>query len=151
MKEIPNKQTLKGHGDYSAYCKVCWRAVYSLWVDDEPPPGTCLHGHAEAHKCPDAVGVAKSTARIRRARELLRNNLGLTRGQMPTEREIRRLMNDGITVWAISDATGFDAETIREAISPNAWVSRRDGAQRSTGRLDPLVKFRTELPQKSHE
>ena len=119
MNEIPNRQTLKGHGDYSAYCKVCWRAVYSLWVDDDPPDGACLHGHAEAHECPDAVGVATSIARIRRARELLRNNLGLTKGTMPTEREIKNLMSEGITVGAISDATGFEADAIREAMSPS--------------------------------
>lgn len=40
MKEI---RTI--NGKFDARCKVCFRAVYRLWVTDEAPPTGCTEGH----------------------------------------------------------------------------------------------------------
>ena len=40
MKEI---RTL--NGKFDARCKSCLKAVYRLWVTDEPPPAGCSEGH----------------------------------------------------------------------------------------------------------
>ena len=47
MKEI---RTL--NGKFDARCKVCFRAVYRLWVTDETPPSGCDEGHdSEPWRC----------------------------------------------------------------------------------------------------
>lgn len=47
MKEI---RTI--NGKFDARCKVCFGAVYRLWVTDEPPPAGCTEGHdQEPWKC----------------------------------------------------------------------------------------------------
>lgn len=62
--DIPDKRSLRDHGPYSAYCKVCWNAVYTLWIDSEPHDGVCIHGCANASDCPDARGRAETAAAI---------------------------------------------------------------------------------------
>lgn len=64
METLPDRRSLKDHGPYSAYCRVCWNPVYSLWIGDEPPPGTCVLGKAVAHECSDAVGRALLSAAV---------------------------------------------------------------------------------------
>lgn len=54
---------------YSAYCKTCWNAVYSLWVDTEHHGGACQFGHQHAHECPDACGRAKFAADMQKLRD----------------------------------------------------------------------------------
>lgn len=50
MAEIAEIRTIGGKHD--ARCKVCMKAVYRLWVTDEPPPAGCSEGHdAEPWRC----------------------------------------------------------------------------------------------------
>ena len=51
---------------HSAYCRVCWNAVYCLWVDGSHD-GRCPHGASVAHECRDAVAAASNSAAIRAA------------------------------------------------------------------------------------
>ena len=40
---------------YSAFCKVCWRNVYCLWMDKEHHHGgRCPDGHTRVDDCPEA-------------------------------------------------------------------------------------------------
>lgn len=39
---------------YSAYCRVCWRSIYVLWIDSEDHGGRCMHGCAKSTDCPEA-------------------------------------------------------------------------------------------------
>lgn len=62
--ELPDIRSLKDHGPYSGYCKVCWNPVYQLWVGDEPPPGTCVHCCENAAECPDSRGRSELKAAL---------------------------------------------------------------------------------------
>lgn len=66
-KALPVRRTL--NKKFSAYCEVCWNAVYVLWIDDEPHGGVCPLGHTKAEKCPDAMGRAELTVSIAKARK----------------------------------------------------------------------------------
>jgi hypothetical protein len=66
MDSVPDRRSARDHGPYSGYCKVCWNAVYVLWIEHEPPPGTCVHGMACAAECPDALGRAKLSADVQK-------------------------------------------------------------------------------------
>ena len=52
---------------YSAYCKVCWQAVYSLWIDKTPHNGACMFGHTKIEQCAQAMEWEKFKGRIRKA------------------------------------------------------------------------------------
>jgi len=48
-----DKTELTLNGKFDARCRECLRAVYCLWVSDEPPPRGCSDGHDdEIWKCP---------------------------------------------------------------------------------------------------
>jgi len=66
MSEIRDARAI-GHPDipYSAYCKVCWQNIYHLWIDAEPPPGTCPFGAEKIVECSQAKGWEESMGRIR--------------------------------------------------------------------------------------
>lgn len=57
------------NGKHSAYCSVCWNAVYALWIDDMDHGGRCPEGATEAHKCQDAMGRAKLSAQLAKLRK----------------------------------------------------------------------------------
>lgn len=82
-RAIPDHRSMRDYGPYSAYCKVCWNAIYTLWVDTVPPPGTCMFGHTKASDCPDALGRAETTRRIQEARARARQ---LASAQQTTEK-----------------------------------------------------------------
>lgn len=56
MKDVP----------YSAYCKVCWQAVYSLWIDKEPHDGSCIEGACRIEDCNQAMEWERFRGRIRK-------------------------------------------------------------------------------------
>jgi hypothetical protein len=64
IPSLPERLTL--NKKFSAYCEVCWRPVYCLWIDSEPHGGVCVHGHSKAHECPDAMGEARLIASLRK-------------------------------------------------------------------------------------
>lgn len=66
MGSIPPRRTLNGLFD--AYCRVCWNAVYVLWVGKDDPCGKCIFGHARAEDCPDAMGRAQLQATLAKLR-----------------------------------------------------------------------------------
>jgi hypothetical protein len=63
---LPPRRTL--NGKFDAYCRVCWNAVYALWIDDEDPAGRCPFGHGKATDCPDAMAAARNAATIAKLR-----------------------------------------------------------------------------------
>lgn len=67
MNQLPDARSLRDHGPFSAYCKVCWYQVYRGWIDDEPHNGMCPHGHDRADKCPEAMTRAAEGAQLKRA------------------------------------------------------------------------------------
>lgn len=62
MDSIPDSRSLRDHGPYSAYCKVCWYSVYKAWIDEEPHHGVCPFGHFSAASCPEARNRASDAA-----------------------------------------------------------------------------------------
>ncbi len=53
---------------FSAYCKVCWNAVYILWLDRENDPnGECPNGCVNPEKCGDANAAAFNKGQVARA------------------------------------------------------------------------------------
>ena len=57
VDNIPDKRSPSLASEpYSAYCQVCWRPVYTGWIDKEPHNGNCILGHHSALDCPDAIG-----------------------------------------------------------------------------------------------
>lgn len=52
---------------YSAYCKVCWQTVYSLWIDKIPHNGACIFGHTKIEQCSQAMEWEEFKGRIRKA------------------------------------------------------------------------------------
>lgn len=60
-------RSLRDHGPFSAYCKVCWYQVYRAWIDDEPHNGVCIHGRARAEECPEAMNRAADAASLLKA------------------------------------------------------------------------------------
>lgn len=69
MSHIPDRRSMRDHGPYSAYCKVCWNPVYALWIGSEPHGGVCPDGHKSASDCFDARNRSETAARIQRYRE----------------------------------------------------------------------------------
>lgn len=67
MQELPPRRTL--NGKFDAYCRVCWNAVYVLWIDKEDHEGKCLDGHTKATDCPEAMARAKLQAQLAKLRE----------------------------------------------------------------------------------
>lgn len=124
-KDIPDRRTLKDHGPYSAYCKVCWRAVYSLWIDEASPEGRCIDGHSQASDCPDALSQAEFSAKLARGRELLATNCGLKAGEIPSLKQFRALYRDGITIYAIAEATGHTVERLQTAMRETGFWKER--------------------------
>lgn len=54
---------------YSAYCKVCWNAVYVLWVDKKHDmDGKCPNGCTDPDKCPDARAAHFNKSQFARAK-----------------------------------------------------------------------------------
>ena len=53
---------------HSSYCKACWYPVYSMWIDTDDHLGECPQGHSAAHECPEAMGRAKFSADLQKAR-----------------------------------------------------------------------------------
>lgn len=66
-RELPVRKTL--NKKFDAYCRVCWNAVYVLWVDDEDPAGKCMRGHKHAHECEDAMSRAQLQAVLAKLRK----------------------------------------------------------------------------------
>ncbi len=65
-RSIPHRRSLSGH---DAYCHVCWEPVYALWIDkSDDPAGECMHGHAKAHACPEAMSRAQFAGRMAKLR-----------------------------------------------------------------------------------
>ena len=54
---------------YSAYCKVCWYPVYTIWIDKEPPGGKCFNGCTDAAQCIEAKNRAKDSAVMEKMKE----------------------------------------------------------------------------------
>ena len=67
IETLPERKSL--NGKFSAYCEVCWLAVYILWIDDEPHNGACINGHTRAEKCPHALAAARNTATTRKLKK----------------------------------------------------------------------------------
>lgn len=44
-----DKPTL--NGKFDARCIVCLERAYMFWVDDQPPPVGCIHGHVRKEDC----------------------------------------------------------------------------------------------------
>lgn len=57
MKDVP----------FSGYCKVCWQAVYVLWVDKEPHDGACIEGCSRSQDCRQAMSWERFKGRLRKA------------------------------------------------------------------------------------
>ena len=58
---------------YSAYCKVCWYPIYTVWIDREDHHnGECPEGHLRADECENA------------------------RARMETRRVLEQLKRDGL-------------------------------------------------------
>jgi hypothetical protein len=55
---------------YSAYCKVCWNAVYTFWTDkSDHHGGVCAFGHATAASCPEAGRRERNKAKMAKLME----------------------------------------------------------------------------------
>lgn len=52
---------------YSAYCKICWQTVYSLWIDKVHHNGACIFGHTKIEQCSQAMKWEEFKGRIRKA------------------------------------------------------------------------------------
>lgn len=44
---------------------------------------------------------------------------GLISGEMPSKRQVAKLLADGVSVYAIAEATGFAVDVIRELAGDN--------------------------------
>jgi hypothetical protein len=56
---------------YSAYCKLCWNAVYTFWADkSDHHGGVCEFGHATVADCPEAAGRERNKARLAKLMEV---------------------------------------------------------------------------------
>lgn len=69
IPSLPDRRSACDHGPYSAYCKVCWNAVYIFWIDTHPHDGVCPFGHTSASTCPDVAAASHNTKVFREARE----------------------------------------------------------------------------------
>ncbi|WP_421782695.1 hypothetical protein [Kiloniella litopenaei] len=67
IKSLPDHKT--ANGKFSSYCKVCWNPIYTLWISDEDHGGVCPEGAKQAHECSDAMGRAKFSAELKKAKE----------------------------------------------------------------------------------
>jgi len=66
VRTLPPRRSLSGH---DANCHVCWEPVYALWIDkSDDPAGRCMHGHATAHACPEAMSRARLTGQLAKLR-----------------------------------------------------------------------------------
>lgn len=55
---------------FSAYCRVCWHPIYTLWCDRrDDPDGECMHGHKAAQDCPEARNRDADSAGIAKLRQ----------------------------------------------------------------------------------
>ena|SRR5581483_7254489 len=57
------------NGKFDAHCRVCWNAVYVLWVGEDDPAGECPFGHKRADECPDAMARAKLQGQLAKLRK----------------------------------------------------------------------------------
>lgn len=66
MSDIPDVRAL-GLPDvpYSAFCKVCWQNVYSLWIDKEDHEGVCPFGATEIGGCAQAMDWEQAKGKIK--------------------------------------------------------------------------------------
>lgn len=65
IPDVPDIRTARGHGPYSAYCRLCWNPVYKLWIQEDAPDGKCQFGREGPHCCPDAINRARNAATIK--------------------------------------------------------------------------------------
>ena len=51
---------------YSAYCRVCWQAIYAGWIDEKNHhSGECMDGHLRMKDCAHAMGLEACIGQIR--------------------------------------------------------------------------------------
>jgi hypothetical protein len=66
IRALKSVRSLSGH---DARCHVCWEAIYTLWIDrDDDPAGRCMHGHKQAHECPEAMARARTAGQMAKLR-----------------------------------------------------------------------------------
>jgi len=51
---------------YSAYCKVCWQAIYSLWIEAEDHGGVCPFGAKQIGDCAQASSWERMKGEIKK-------------------------------------------------------------------------------------
>lgn len=67
MRQIPDTRALAfPDRPYSAYCTVCWQAVYGLWVDKEWHGGDCPFGARRIEDCDQAMDMERVKGEIRK-------------------------------------------------------------------------------------
>ena len=54
------------HIPHSAYCKVCWQAVYSGWVDRTNHEGACPFGALKIEECKQASDWEQLRGEVRK-------------------------------------------------------------------------------------
>lgn len=69
MNDLPDFRALAFPDEpYSAYCKVCWQTVYSLWIDKKDHHrGECMFWHQRIEDCKQAMEWEAFKGRVRKA------------------------------------------------------------------------------------
>ena len=77
MNALPDRRALAFQDEpFSAYCRVCWNAVYVLWIDGaDHHRGACIHGVPSATDCPEARACAFNTRQVQRLRRALAEDI----------------------------------------------------------------------------
>lgn len=98
----------KWRGHAGVYCGVCGWPVWSAWVDDSPPPGTCVEGKTHARGCSEVIDKLMLDAFVRAA----------TGNPMRPEKEMLRACT-GLSwpeIEAMCDASGKASHKISEML-----------------------------------